>query len=119
MVDLKLLDSPFSEEEICHALFSLARDKAPGHDGFPISFYQYFWETIKADILNLFMELSIGTVDISKLNYTHIALISKKANYPIVTDNRPISLEHGILKIISKVFLIRLSTIMESLVQSS
>ena len=36
----KWLEEEFKEEEVKTAIFSLASEKAPGPDGFPISFYQ-------------------------------------------------------------------------------
>lgn len=41
------LSEKFSVEEIKEAVFQLGRDKALGPDGFPLSFYQTFWEMIK------------------------------------------------------------------------
>lgn len=35
------------EEEIQAAIWSLHPDKAPGPDGFPISFYREYWHMIK------------------------------------------------------------------------
>jgi hypothetical protein len=45
------LVAPFTEEEIKTAIFSMNPNKAPGPDGFPILFYQKFWNIIKYDIL--------------------------------------------------------------------
>ncbi|XP_077212822.1 uncharacterized protein LOC143847924 [Tasmannia lanceolata] len=39
------LEIPFSEVEIRSSLFSLAKDKAPGPDGFCLAFFQTCWET--------------------------------------------------------------------------
>lgn len=117
--DLHQLDSPFLENKIHDALFSLPKDKAPGPNGFPISFYQRFWETFKADITNLFKELSNGKSDISRLKYSYTVLIPKKSDKPTVRGFRPISLEHGLIKIISKALLIRLSKVMDLLISES
>ena len=51
--NLSELEAPFSEE-IKNALFSLARDKSSGLEGFSISFYQHFWDTIKKDLIRFF-----------------------------------------------------------------
>lgn len=71
MVDLKLINLPFLEEEIQNAVFSLPKDKAPGLDGFLISFYQHFRDTIRGDLLNQFKGLHISTTNIFRLNYSH------------------------------------------------
>jgi hypothetical protein len=41
-------------EEIKKALFSMEKNKAAGPDGYPIEFFQYYWEFIKEDIMELF-----------------------------------------------------------------
>lgn len=107
VADLKDLDS-FTEEGIRQALFSLAKDKAPGPYGFPISFYQCFWDIIKEDVLNLFKSLKSDISDLSRLNYSYIILIPKKSNQPTIKDYRPIYLEHRIIKIISNILSTRL-----------
>jgi hypothetical protein len=38
----------------------MERNEAPGPDGFPAEFYQTFWETIKADLLEMFGVLHAG-----------------------------------------------------------
>lgn len=58
----------------------------------------------------------MGSVDLTRLNYSYIALVPKKTDFPLVKDYRPISVKHGILKIISEVLSLRLSKVMNSLV---
>jgi hypothetical protein len=41
----------FTESEIKEAIFSMKLNKAPGPDGFPAEFYQYFWETVKGGLM--------------------------------------------------------------------
>jgi mannosylglycoprotein endo-beta-mannosidase len=38
----EVLVAPFSEEEVTSAIFDMKHNKAPGPDGFPIEFYQFF-----------------------------------------------------------------------------
>ncbi|KAF7826831.1 ribonuclease H [Senna tora] len=47
------LSSPFLEEEVKSAVFSIGGTKAPGSDGFPASFYHQNWSTTSGSILNL------------------------------------------------------------------
>jgi hypothetical protein len=51
----ELLTAPFSEEEVKMAIFDMEHNKAPGPDGFPADFYQFFWEVIKPDLMDLFL----------------------------------------------------------------
>jgi hypothetical protein len=38
----EVLVAPFSEEEVTSAIFDMKHNKAPGPDGFPTEFYQFF-----------------------------------------------------------------------------
>lgn len=62
------LISPFTEEEIRAAVFIMNPDKAPGPDGFSMSFYQQGWDILKGVLLSMFNEFFGGKLDISQLN---------------------------------------------------
>lgn len=66
---LALLTGPFSTNEIKKAVFQLRRDKVPGPDGFPLSFYQTFWDTLKEDITSIFQEMSEETLSTGPFDY--------------------------------------------------
>ncbi|XP_073112185.1 uncharacterized protein [Elaeis guineensis] len=114
--DLSYLAAPFSSDEIKSAIFSLAKNKSPGPDGFQISFYQKYWDVVSNDIIKLFASLHSGHCEFSRLNYTYISLIPKKSDNATVKDFRPISIENGLIKIISKVLSNRLQTKLDELV---
>jgi hypothetical protein len=40
----------------------MEHNKAPGPDGFPIEFYQTFWEIIKGDLMALFEDIHNGNL---------------------------------------------------------
>ena len=50
------LEKNFDEEGVKAAVFELRGDKAPDLDGFPIAFFQFFWETIKQDVMQFMRE---------------------------------------------------------------
>ena len=52
----KLLVAPFSESEVKEAIFQMKNNTAPGSDGFPLVFYQVFWNMLKGDLMALFEE---------------------------------------------------------------
>ncbi|XP_077223456.1 uncharacterized protein LOC143857069 [Tasmannia lanceolata] len=54
------LERPFEIEEIEKGVFSLAKDKAPGLDGFCLAFFQACWSVVKNDILRFFREFHEG-----------------------------------------------------------
>ena len=72
------IESPFNEEEIRVVIFRLCAKKSPGPDGFPIVFFQMFWDLVKLDILSLFTQFYNGNMDLRFLNYALVVLILKK-----------------------------------------
>jgi hypothetical protein len=47
----------------------MENNQAPGPDGFPMEFYQYFWDTIKTDLIALFNEFHNGSLPLHSLNF--------------------------------------------------
>lgn len=93
-------------------MFQLGGDKAPGPDGFPLSFYQKFWDVVKNDLLSIFQELYDGRLSTRAIDYSYFCLIPKIEGAARANDFRPISLLNGIQKIISKVLANRLEGVM-------
>jgi hypothetical protein len=87
-----LLTTDFSETEIKETIFSMNHNKAPGPDGFPVEFYQQFWETIKGDLVQMFRDLSKGDLPLFSLNFGVITLILKVQEANIIQQYRPICL---------------------------
>jgi hypothetical protein len=52
-------------------------NKAPGPDGFPVEFYQKFWDVIKKDLITMFHDLYSRDLLIFSLNFSVITLILK------------------------------------------
>ncbi|XP_020112154.1 uncharacterized protein LOC109726772 [Ananas comosus] len=117
--DLAKITESFTIDEIKKAVFQLGSDKAPGPDGFPLRFYQVFWDTVKEDIMCLFQEMFEGRLTTDPIDYTYICLIPKKEGAKTANDYRPISLLNGIQKILSKVLANRLELVMDHLISSS
>ena len=72
------LDSLFTGEEICKAIFQLDRDKAPEVDGFTISLFQDCWDVIKEDLVRVFTEFHRSGIINQSTNATFISLVPKK-----------------------------------------
>ena len=53
--ELGSLEIPFTEHEIATAVRQLAKNRASGPDGLPNEFIQQFWDTLKGDVLRLFL----------------------------------------------------------------
>ena len=85
-------------------------DKAPGPDGFNGKFYKSCWEIIKFDVLAVIQRFStLHTRNLHWLNSANIVLIPKKEGAEEITDYRPISLIHGVSKIVAKILSRRLA----------
>lgn len=106
-------------DEIKIATFQLAADKAPGPDGFSLTFFQTFWETIKEDIYNVFIDLQNDRLFSGPINFSYVCHIPKKEGVRRANDFRSISLINGLQKIISKVLAKRLALAMPSIITST
>jgi hypothetical protein len=117
---LEDLGLPFSVFEIKEAIDDMPADKAPGPDGFSVSFFRSCWDIIKDDLIraiNAFSELSASNFHI--INTANIVLLPKKDGAESITDFRPISLIHVVPKIIAKAMARRLSPKMNDIVSHS
>jgi hypothetical protein len=93
--------------------------KTPGPDGFPVEFYQTFWETIKTDLLDMFSSLHAGQLELFRLNFGEIILLPKMNEAKRIQKYRPICLLNVTFKIFTKVATIRLKTLEDHVVRSS
>ena len=91
-------------------------NKAPGPDGFPVEFYQQFWETIKDDLVQMFKDLSKGDLPLFSLNFGVITLIPKVQEANIIQQYRPICLLNVSYKIFTKVTTNRLGSVADKVV---
>lgn len=110
------LMKPFSIEEIHSVVFSMEKNKSPGPDGFPIDFYQHFWELIKWDLKALLDDFHAGKADISRLNYGIITLVPKTKDAKQIQKFRPICLLNVSFKILTKVLMNRLTKVVNPII---
>jgi len=118
-IENEFLCDEFSEKEIRDAVFQMEHNKAPGPDGFPAEFYQFFWETIKADLIQLFVEFHRGELPLHSLNFGVITLLPKKEDATKVQQYRPICLLNVSFKIFTKVLTNRLSVVAQKIIRPS
>jgi hypothetical protein len=97
------LMAPFSEEEVRLAVFDMEHNKAPDPDGFPAKFYQFFWEVVKPNLMNIFYEFHAGRLPIHSLNFEVIMLVPKIVDAARIQQYRPIFLLNVSCKIFTKV----------------
>jgi hypothetical protein len=111
-----LLSAPFFQEEIKTTIFSCYAEGAPGPDGIPFLFYQKFWDVVKKDIVALFLDFYNENLDLNRLNFALLTLISKEMGARTMKKYRPISLCNCSFKIFSKVLTLRLGKIANRLI---
>ncbi|KAL4201302.1 hypothetical protein AMTRI_Chr02g215350 [Amborella trichopoda] len=113
------LERPFSEEEIIGAIKNLAKDKAPGPDGFPIAPFKIFWDTFRLDFISFFEEFHTKGILHKTIKATFIALVPKVEGAEELKDFRTISLIKYSYKILSKVLAIRLQQVLPLIISPS
>ncbi|KAJ9686325.1 hypothetical protein PVL29_015292 [Vitis rotundifolia] len=113
-----ILELPFSEEEILMALRDMNGDKAPGPDGFTMAFWQYCWDFVKEEILEMFMEFHEQNSFLRSLNNTFLVLLPKKGGAEDLGDFRPISLLGGLYKLLAKVLANRIKKVVGKVISS-
>ena len=118
-MDLSSIEGPFSLEEIRKATFDLWADKALSPDGFPIFFFQKFWDVVKYDLAKLSEDLYVGKGNLEWINWASIVLILKMETPDSPSNFRLVNLINSFLKIVSKILVARLSKIIDSLVDVS
>lgn len=103
----------YTKEEIREALSELGPTKAPGEDGLPALFYQKCWPIIREDVTSFCLGILNGGMDISLINKTNIVLIPKIPNPSTIIHFRPIILCNVLYKLIAKVIVNRLRSVID------
>ena len=85
-----VLISEFTESEVRDTVFQMEHNKAPGLDGFPVEFYQVFWNVIKDDLMALFSDFHREDLNLYSLNFGIITLIPKIQDATKIQQYRPI-----------------------------
>ena len=94
---------PFIKEEVEAAIKEMKPITAPGPDGMPPLFYQYFWSLIGEDICAAVLDCLNNCKIPREINCTNITLIPKVKSPELITEFRPISLCNVVYKIVAKV----------------
>jgi hypothetical protein len=109
--DNEKLTTSFTEQEVKEAIFQMKHNKAPGPDGFPVEFYQIFWEIIKGDLMALFKDFYDDKLPLFSLNFGIITLLLKQREATLLLsifkdfydDKLPLfSLNFGIITLLLK-----------------
>ncbi|XP_057808979.1 uncharacterized protein LOC131023456 [Salvia miltiorrhiza] len=107
------------EEEITAAVFQMDSHSSPGPDGFSGKFYHSCWDIIKTDIWRAVITFFTNSYLPNGCNSNTLILIPKKETVSTVADLRPIVFSNFLFKIISKVLVVRLSTVAAQVVSNN
>jgi mannosylglycoprotein endo-beta-mannosidase len=97
----------------------MEENSAPGPDGFSVTFYKKCWGIVKADLMDMINDFYLGYLDIGRLNYGVITLISKVASANNIKQYRPICLLNVSFKIFTGLIMIRLNDYAGGLISRS
>ncbi|GJT36521.1 cysteine-rich receptor-like protein kinase 2 [Tanacetum coccineum] len=92
--------------------------RAPGPDGFSFKFFTTFWDLIEEDVVWFVNEFFQSGYFPKGCNSSFISLIPKVTNAKFVSDFRPISLIGCQYKIIGKILVNRLSSVIGSCISA-
>ena len=98
--------------EVENVVKQMAKDKAPGPDGFTTNFFHAGWEWLIEEIWDLVEDSRKSKSVLRALNSTFLTLIPKESGTEDPGKIRPISLCNAIYKIISKVIANRLKPLL-------
>ncbi|KAL9999607.1 putative RNA-directed DNA polymerase [Helianthus debilis subsp. tardiflorus] len=115
-VDADLLVGEFSGQEIKRDVFDCGADKAPGPDGFNFRFIRFFWDLLEKDFVDVLGYFHRSRRFSAGVGSSFLTLIPKVTNPSTLGEFRPISLIGSVLKVVSKVLVNRLKTVMNNLV---
>jgi len=100
---IRAFNEPVSDEVIKSTLFSLAKGKAPGSDGFSVEFFKSNWEIVGLSVLLAVRDFFQSERLLKEVNVTILALVPKIPNVSAVSDFRPIACCNTIYKVITKI----------------
>jgi hypothetical protein len=94
----------------------MKHNKALAPVGFPVEFYQVFWEIIKRDLMTLFCDFHEGRLPLFSLNFGIIMLLPKQKEITHIRQYQPICLLNVSFKIFTKVAVNKMNGIAEKLI---
>ncbi|GKU94304.1 hypothetical protein SLEP1_g7819 [Rubroshorea leprosula] len=115
----EMLEAPFNEEEVRHAVWDCESSKALGLDGFNFKFVKKMWETLKDDIMGFVTDFHKYGKLVRGLNSSFIALVPKVTNPQKIEEFIPISLVGAIYELIAKLLACRLSSVLNGIIREN
>ncbi|CAK8535453.1 unnamed protein product [Lathyrus sativus] len=116
MEQREYLSKNITEEDITKALKGIGDLKAPGLDGYGARFFKASWATIKKDVIAAVNEYFETGRMYKPFNNAIVFLIPKSNKTCEIKDYRPIAVCTTFYKIISKILIDRLGTVLPNVV---
>ncbi|KAG7558925.1 Ribonuclease H-like superfamily [Arabidopsis thaliana x Arabidopsis arenosa] len=110
------LAKPFTEFEVVAAVKSMGKFKAPGPDGYQPVFYQKCWDTVGSLVIRFVLEFFESGILPQAANDALIVLLAKVAKPERITQYRPVSLCNVLFKVITKMMVIRMKSVISKLI---
>jgi hypothetical protein len=106
----------FSTKEIKHTLFQMHQSKSPGPDGMTALFFQKYWHIVGVDVTEAVLDFLNNGRMLGSINFTNIVLIPKVKAPTNMSQFKPISLCNVLYKIISKVLINRMKSMLSKVI---
>ncbi|CAN0908169.1 Transposon TX1 uncharacterized 149 kDa protein [Linum grandiflorum] len=116
MEKVDTLTAEFSMEEVLQVIKNTEGDKAPGPNGFNLTFYKACWPIIGNDVVEALRHFQVSSFIPITVNSTFICLIPKKEAIGDIKDLRPISLVGSSYKILSKCLMRRFREVLKDVI---
>ena len=113
------LEKEFMKEEVISVLREMEGDKAPGPNGFTMSFFHQCWCVVEKDVMDFFDYFHRHSVFEWSMNALFFTSIPKKCNVVNIKDFHPINLVGSVYKLLSKVLANRLRAVLDNLISET
>jgi hypothetical protein len=113
------LQEPFSKKDVAVAINGMKIESAPCPNGFTVLFFKKLWHHLKGEIMGMVKDFNSACLDLKRLNFGVITLVSKVQEANTIKQFRPICLLNVEFKIFPKLLNDRLSTLADSIISRS
>lgn len=105
-----------SVEEIKHVIDQIGALKAPSQEEMSALFYQFYWNIVQSDLIQMVMKFFRHGYLLLQLNHSFLVLTPKIKHPSKIQNYRPLSLCNVAFKVISKILTTRLKGVISNIV---
>ncbi|KAL0455531.1 UNVERIFIED_CONTAM: hypothetical protein Slati_0892300 [Sesamum latifolium] len=117
--DLAVLTKPVTAADVKMAFFEITEDKSPRPDGYSSGFFKAVWPIVGEEVTRAILDFFNNGKLLRQVNATLLVLIPKVQALTHVTDFGPISCCNVLYKVITKIIVQRLSSVLDRLISPS